>query len=65
MINISYRGGIEKRCLNKKRFKRRSSAENYYKYDVKKRPGLWHELEPYKCEFCNGWHLGRMYRKKA
>jgi len=55
---ISYLCGKESTCGNKINYKSEESATRAAK-DLNEKGKARHELEPYQCPFCNGWHVGR------
>lgn len=50
---------IEKTCLGKKRFSSEKRAKNHYRHLQRCHLTAWHKVVPYKCIYCDGWHLGR------
>ena len=58
-------GKIYKMCNSKKRFKNEYEAYKNLKSLSKNRPNDAMGVSPYKCPFCEGWHLGHNQRYVA
>lgn len=49
-----------KSCKNKIRYNTKNGA--HIAYHVLKRSRLiFHKMRPYKCQYCNGWHIGKIH----
>jgi len=52
--------GRENTCDGKVDYKSEETATKAAD-EMNAKPSTRHELEPYPCAFCKGWHIGRKY----
>jgi hypothetical protein len=52
-------------CTNKIRFRTKEKAVNQLKDFNKKKMGGGSDMKVYPCDYCNGFHLGRLLRKQS
>lgn len=50
-----------RQCTHKRRFSSKKEAKDFIRY-LRLKGVCRNDTHPYRCQFCNGWHIGRSSR---